>query len=392
MSRKHKLLHAVAITLALLGVALVVLGFKVGGRADTAIQVAAKQAATQAAAVPNRVCSTAAGDGYMGCGAPAQAFAIANDLAIDAHDPDNITTPIGTDVSDNNGWQCNIDWPDEATVYHLAFVYIKATESTTDTDSCLTHNIAGARSAHLLWGLYDFLRPGDSSAAAEADHFIAVVKAYGTLGTLPPTADVEVTDGETPTEVRAYVTTWLTVVIKALGRADVYSGPYFWSDEVGATGLDVGYWDADWSTEALLPAAFSRYTFWQYAMGGIGPTPHISDWDADTFNGTVTQLQALAGIVPPKPKPAPKVSKAKQAARLDGAAAMTLKRFRERGCPRVGAQIETVKVIEPSKRTRGQRAVIVRERKVWRARKCAGLLSTARADRAAATALRKERS
>lgn len=308
MFRKHAFWHAVAILLALTGLALVVFGFQVHGRAKDTLKVATEQAAVQAAAIPVRECPTSLGGGYMGCNAPAQAYGLANDLAVIAGDPDVITSPIGIDVSNNNG---TIDWPVFFKAHpNVKFVYDKATESSTYTDTQLAHNVTGERAAKVAYGVYDFIRCGWSTATAEADHFADVVEADDADTSLPPAADVEVSDGCTPAQERAYVATWDTTVKARLGRTpETYTDEGFWNGSVGGSSNDTGLWAADWATNLTLSSSWSTWLFWQYASGTIGPTPHIGELDMDTFHGTDAQLEQLAQTpAPPKPKPKPVVT------------------------------------------------------------------------------------
>lgn len=308
MFRKHAFWHAVAILLALTAVGLAVFGFEVHARAKNTLKVATEQAAVQAAAIPIRDCPTKRGGGYMGCNAPAQAFGLAHYLGVAAGDPDTISTPIGIDVSNNNG---TINWPAFLNANpEVKFVYVKASESSTYTDTQLAHNVTSLKAAKIAYGVYDFIRCGWSTPTAEADHFADAVEADNANTSLPPAADVEVSDGCTPAQERAYVTTWDAVVKARLGRVpETYTDEGFWDGSVGGSSNGTSLWAADWATNVTIASSWSTWQFWQYASGTIGPTPHISTLDMDTFHGTVAQLQKLAQVPrPPKPKPKPVVT------------------------------------------------------------------------------------
>lgn len=306
-SRGHLAVHVIEITLAVLALVAAGTGFMVHQRSRDALKQAAAQAAIQASTAPNPSCNPPLGNGHMGVCAPTQAFAAADLIANAAGAQDNVTGVLGVDVSNNNG--CPLTIPPGA-----KFEFAKLTESTLFTDSCAVSNLAAAKARHIPFGVYDFLRPGSSSPGAEAAHFVAAIRHLGTSNTieLPPVADVETNAGLTPLQVQAYVATWVKDVAAALGRttgppAIVYTGEWFWRPQVGGPNDGTDLWVSGYVSRPLLPASWARYTFWQFSDGTYGPTPHFHSGDrgldSDVFNGTLAQLNELAGITKPKQKP-----------------------------------------------------------------------------------------
>ena len=149
-------------------------------------------------------------------------------------------------------------------------------------------NWAAMKSAGVLRGAYQFFEPGQD-ATAQAN---LVVQTLGKLGDgdLPAMIDVEATGGQSPATVAAKVKTWLTIVEKGTGRRPfIYSGSYFWQDNVQDTSLGAyPFWIAAYGVSCpSLPPGWSNWTFWQYSDGG-------GSLDHDVFNGTLAQLQAFA--------------------------------------------------------------------------------------------------
>src|SRR5262249_11785372 len=79
-----------------------------------------------------------------------------------------VQTP-GLDVS---GWQGNVNWSTVA-ANGARFAYVKATESTTYTNSYFSQQYTGAYNAGIVHGAYHFATPDTSSGAAQADYFVA---------------------------------------------------------------------------------------------------------------------------------------------------------------------------------------------------------------------------
>ena len=84
--------------------------------------------------------------------------------------------------------------------------------------------------------------------------------------------------------------------VKALtGRAGIiYTGYYFWRDQVGNPGNNLGapLWLASYTASPSVPSAWRTWNFWQY--NDNGRLPGISgNVDVDYYNGDEAALRAL---------------------------------------------------------------------------------------------------
>ena len=193
----------------------------------------------------------------------------------------------GIDVSKYQG---TIDWSQVATA-GLSFVFIKASQGITSVDPELSANWSGAQTAGLLRGAYHFYQPGDDPTQ-QAQHFLAT--APSGIGDLPPVLDIETAGSLSPAEIVQGVATWLDVVQKATGRAPIlYTSPGFWKT-LGATQLGAyPLWVAEYGVSSpIVPAGWSRWTFWQYSESGTvaGIQGAV---DLDLFQGSLEELRAL---------------------------------------------------------------------------------------------------
>jgi lysozyme len=201
-------------------------------------------------------------------------------------------TTKGVDVSYHNG---TINWTSVKNAgYEFAFVRIS--DGTGFRDPMFATNWAGAHAAGLTRGIYQFFRP-NQDVAAQADLVIAAVGTRAP-GDLPPVIDVEATGNLSPASVAAKVRTWVDRVKAATGVDPiVYTGKYFWRDQVGGptTFANNALWIAQYTSLCPdLTSPWNTWAFWQYSE--TGSVPGISGGiDVDRFNGTVDELRALAG-------------------------------------------------------------------------------------------------
>jgi lysozyme len=202
---------------------------------------------------------------------------------------------IGTnsivDVSHYNGH------PDfqRAKAAGIVGVIQKATQSTSFTDPTFASNRSSISEAGLLFGAYHFGVGGDG--VEQADFFLNVVQ--------PREQDILVLDFEanpqgpsmTLEEARAFV----THVNATTGRwPGLYSGHYL-KELLGSANDPVltncWLWLAQYGPTAVIPAAWTSWTMWQYTNGAAGPGPHTVDGigacDRDTYNGDADDLAAF---------------------------------------------------------------------------------------------------
>lgn len=216
----------------------------------------------------------------------------------DAQTPDPALAVVrGIDVSKYQG---DIDWNAVASS-GIAFAFMKATEGLTFIDASFRSNWAGAAAARVLRGAYHFFRPA-RDAVQQADNFIQTVGMLG-QGDLPPVLDIEVADGMGAAAILDAAGVWLSRVEQRLGRKPIiYTYPDFWRSQLGNSSRFASYplWIAHYTSAAAptIPGGWTTWTLWQRTDKGHadGITGNV---DLDVFNGSIADLDALAGYTPP---------------------------------------------------------------------------------------------
>jgi lysozyme len=156
-------------------------------------------------------------------------------------------------------------------------------------------NWTGSREAGLLRSAYQYFNPGDDPVA-QATTLIDMIGALE-VGDLPPVLDVESTDGLSPGQIADNIATWLDTVEGSLGRKPIiYTGSYFWNDNIGSDAfVDHPLWIAHYTQNCPnLPTVWSDWTMWQYTSSGsvAGIAGNV---DRNRFNGPIEALHDLAG-------------------------------------------------------------------------------------------------
>jgi len=209
---------------------------------------------------------------------------------------------VGPDVSN---WQgCSLDWSRIAS--RRDFAFIKASEGTDFTDQCFAYNWQSSHAVHLPRGAYDFARPHAdlSTAQAEADHYIAVVKSAGGFHkALPPVLDVEANDDSIDQgQMRAWIRTWVQWVRHHTKRRTItiYTGNWFWEPNVGSwRPKHALLWESCYcsSWQVAPVVGWGAPNWWQYTDGTSGPTPRntpgIGPSDSSFWLGHKSALLAL---------------------------------------------------------------------------------------------------
>jgi len=211
----------------------------------------------------------------------------------------------GIDVSH---WQGTINWS-KVKAAGMQFAFMKATESTTYTDTQLATNWAGVQAAGLYRGAYHFARPKVGTAPAQAKYFVSRVGSFQGAGTLPPVLDLEASGGLGVTALRSWTASWLQTVEQLTGRTPIiYVSPAFWEHYLGNSTAFTRYplWIAHYGvTTPRVPGGWPTWTFWQRTSSGTvsGISGNV---DMNRFNGTTAQLAALSNttggstdLVPP---------------------------------------------------------------------------------------------
>ena len=210
------------------------------------------------------------------------------------------TTVEGIDVSE---WQgSGIDWNAvKGSGRHFAIARISYGDG--HIDATFPGNWSGMKSAGLIRGAYQWFRPAQDPKA-QADIVIAHVGVLA-AGDLPVTADVEETQGLSGAQITAALHVWADRVTAGTGkRPIIYSGKYFWNDNVGSGDFASDpYWiPAYGPTCPDLANAWSDWRFFQYTDKASVPGV-AGGVDGDKFNGSLAELEAFAGAVtntPPK--------------------------------------------------------------------------------------------
>ncbi|MCC7111994.1 MAG: SH3 domain-containing protein [Deltaproteobacteria bacterium] len=230
----------------------------------------------------------------------------AGDVASDTEQAFTHTCAAGATVKgiDVSYWQSNVDWARVADD-GVKFAFIRVSDGLGHVDSKFERNWAGAKDNGILRGAYQFFR-SNQDPIAQADLLIEKV---GTLepGDLPPVIDVESKDGQSSATIARKVGQWLDRVEAALGvRPIVYTGPYFWRDQVAGADFDqYPLWIAHYGTSCpYVPPTWTEWTFHQHSSSGRvrGISGNV---DMNVFNGTVNELLALTVAGTPQPAPPP---------------------------------------------------------------------------------------
>ena len=199
-------------------------------------------------------------------------------------------TVPGIDVSYHQG---AIDWP-AVRAGGVEFAFIRATDGADRVDPQFAPSWDGARAQGILRGAYQFFRPAQDPIA-QADLLLGMLAP--SAGELPPVIVVEVTGDRAPAEIEAAARAWLDRVRLAIGREPIiYTGAYFWRDEVGAPDLTASpLWHAQFTAAPCpnIAPPWPDWAFWQFSS--TGRVPGIAgDVDLDRWNGTREELATFA--------------------------------------------------------------------------------------------------
>jgi len=200
-------------------------------------------------------------------------------------------TVFGIDVS---YYQGNIDW-NAVAADGVKFAIVRVSHSLQFFDPEFEDNLAGARAAGIHTGVYQYFEP-DEDPVAQAD---LLLEALGPLqpGDLPPMIDVESTAGLGPAAITNAIHAWIDRVESQLGvKPLVYSGYYFWNDNVGSADFGAYPLMLPWygvECPGGVPTGWDMWTIHQYCdCGGVaGISGNV---DVDRFNGSLTDLEALS--------------------------------------------------------------------------------------------------
>ncbi len=208
-------------------------------------------------------------------------------------------TVKGIDVSYYEG---SIDWSAVAGD-GVQFAFVRVSDGLAVIDPKFDAYWKGSRAAGIVHGAYQFFRPAQDPIA-QAD---LLLQTMGPMqpGDLPPVIDVEVNGGLSSTKVAAAVKLWVDHVQAAIGRAPIiYTGKYFWDDNVGADSMgSLPLWHAQYTSAACpdISTTWTSWHFWQYTSTGTIAGIPGGGVDVNRWNGDRASLDAFLGGPDAKP-------------------------------------------------------------------------------------------
>jgi len=207
---------------------------------------------------------------------------------------------VGIDVS---LYQEDIDWKNvsfrvsnltqtltkdsSATPHKIDFVFAKATEGITITDSKYKKNKQGAESQNIPFGAYHFFSV-TSDPAQQAAHFIKTANL--TAGNFIPVLDVEYQGNLSKQELRKRVLVWLKAVEKHYGRKPIiYTYANFHDDIFDTKDFSEYFF---WMAHYGVSQPRHDCKFWQFTEDGVvyGITGYV---DVNVFFGSPKELNNL---------------------------------------------------------------------------------------------------
>lgn len=202
--------------------------------------------------------------------------------------------PDKVDGNDVSYWQGTINWPGVKAAGRK-FVIMRAAHALA-IDTKFDFNWKSCHEQGLHCGVYQYFEP-NVDPIKQADVMLAKMGKLGP-GDLPPVIDVESTGGGmAPAAIAAAVGKWIDYVEAKVGRKPmIYSGGYFWEDNVKSTAFgDYPLWHPQYCTNCCPNIAnpWKKWYFWQYSSTGKvgGITGNV---DMNWWNGSLAALSAWA--------------------------------------------------------------------------------------------------
>lgn len=173
----------------------------------------------------------------------------------------------GFDVSKHNG---HINWSRtaqmEAQGVRMRFVYIKATEGATLSDTQFAQNWKGAGNVGIVRGAYHFYHP-TRDPDKQARNFIKRVTLRP--GDLAPALDFEVVNGVADKKLIAGLQQWLDVIEDHYGiRPIIYTNGSLYKRYIKGNFDEYPLWIADYSNIHLEAYNPDRLYIWQHSQSG----------------------------------------------------------------------------------------------------------------------------
>jgi len=221
------------------------------------------------------------------------------------------TSVIGPDVSSHNHDRGGVvDWAAVQAAGGASFVFVKATEGVDYLNPSFASDFASVHDQGMIRGAYHYARPSGTTnvtitadAIAEASFYVSNAGTMSAKGDLPPVLDIEAAGTLNPAQLSLWTHAWLDRTKRLTGRTPiVYTYGYFWQKKMGNSEGFAAYplWLASYApNDPVIVGGWTTYTFWQYAnkapLAGVNRTVDMS-----VFNGTATQLRAMANDTPTK--------------------------------------------------------------------------------------------
>lgn len=175
----------------------------------------------------------------------------------------------------------------------VKFAMVRVSDGLNSPDSKFDTNWPAVKAAGIKRGAYQFFRPGQD-ALAQANMLLAKIGSKIGPDEMPPTIDVEASDGQSAATITAKVKTWINRVKAVTGRDPIiYTGFYFWRDSVGAPNITSSpLWHAQYTTAACpnIAPPWDNWHFWQFSstgtVAGISGNVDVNRWNGDMASFT----------------------------------------------------------------------------------------------------------
>ncbi|MCX7744266.1 MAG: GH25 family lysozyme [Flavobacteriales bacterium] len=194
--------------------------------------------------------------------------------------------PLGMDVSHYQG---KIDWQQVKKDGKIQFVFIKATEGKSITDSLYWKNYFNCKNYNIPCGAYHYFIPG-VDGAKQAHHFLSNCKIE--KGDLRPVLDIEVMHWEGATALHREIDRFMQVVKQKTGQEIIlYTGNNFYKKYLKAYYPNHTIWLAHYNIPNIHHRT-NKWHIWQYTeTGKVKGVPGFVD--LNLFNGTLSDLEKL---------------------------------------------------------------------------------------------------
>lgn len=215
------------------------------------------------------------------------------------------------ELIDISAWNTVNNW--SALYEAVPGVIIKATEGVSGVDNKFTLHWQDAVNEDMIVMVYHFFR-SNADGIQQAQHCWNTIQPLAAdLGVTPFVwVDVETVDGVSNStrisRLLAFLNTFNTLA--GPGRVGIYTSPGFANTYLTPTPAWINnypQWIAHWTAAGVptMPTLWNNRKLWQYGIWNdhawCAPVPGCTaDIDRDRFEGTLTELQELAGVPTPQ--------------------------------------------------------------------------------------------